>query len=195
MEDLDGLRQAQDPAEQRDLVAGEPEWLAAPVPVLVERADRLGRLVRQADHERDLGPAVAPRPHQRPRHLALVLDGEQAVQPRARRAPGRDRLDRPHERREGPRPVDALGAVLGLVVVGSEQRRHVRGVCRAAGVLEKQRVEEVRPGRGIQPQLLGEPHPDHARPRRVAGRLSLRDVERVGQRADHLRQEDRSRAD
>ena len=92
VEDLHGLRQAQDPAEQRDLVAGEPERLSLPVPVLVERADRLGRAVRQADHERDLGPAVAPCPHQRARHLALVLDGEQAVQPGTRRAPGRNRL-------------------------------------------------------------------------------------------------------
>ena len=52
------------------------------------------------------------------------------------------------------RPVGALAAALELVVVGAEQRRHPRRVRGAAGVLEQQRVEQVRPRFGVEPQLV-----------------------------------------
>ena len=71
------------------------------------------------------------------------------------------------------------------VVVGAEQRGHPRRVRRAAGVLEQQRVEEVRARRGVELERLREPHADLARPLRVARRLALGEVERERQRADH----------
>ena len=83
VEDLDGLREAQDAAQQRDLLAAQPARLAAAVPVLVERPDRLGGASVEPEHARDLGAAVAARLHQRARHLALVLDRQQPLEPRA----------------------------------------------------------------------------------------------------------------
>ena len=121
-----------------------------------------------AEHERDLGAAVAARLHQRAGDLALVLDRQQPVEPAADAAAGRDRAQRPQQRRQLARPVDALGGALGDVVVGAEQRRHPRRVRRAAGVLEQQRVEEVRAALGVEPDRLREPHPDLARADRVA---------------------------
>ena len=157
------------------------------------RADRLRGLDREADQERDLGAAVAARLHQRARHLALVLDRLEPPAAVAQRAVGGDRAQRPHEGRQPPGPVDALGRALGDVIVGAEQRRHAGGVRGAAGVLEQQRVEEVGAGRGVEAELLGEPHADQARAQRVAGRLPLGEVERVRERADDLRQPDRAR--
>ncbi len=55
-------------------------------------------------------------------------------------------------------------------------------LARAARVLEQQRVEERGADVVAEPQLLGQPHPDRERAHRVAGRLALGDVERVGQR-------------
>ena len=50
VEDLDRLGEAEDPPEQRDLLAAQPARLAAAVPVLVERADRLGGRGLEAEH-------------------------------------------------------------------------------------------------------------------------------------------------
>ena len=50
VEDLDGLGEAEDPREQRDLLPREPVRLPAPVPVLVERADRRRRLLAEVEH-------------------------------------------------------------------------------------------------------------------------------------------------
>jgi hypothetical protein len=193
VEDLDGLRETQDAAEQRDLLAEQPARLAVAVPVLVERADRLGRAVGEPDHAGDLGPSVAARLHQRTRDLALVLDREEPIELDPGRLLGRDLADRPEEGGQLPGPVGALGGALELVVVGAEDGRHPRRVRRAAGVLEQQRVEQVRPRLGVEPKLAREPHPDQARPLRVTRRLTLGQIERIRQRPDHLREQDRAR--
>ena len=190
VEDLGGLGQAEDPPEQRDLLAAQAARLAAAVPVLVERSDPVRRLGVEAEHQGDLGAALAARLHQRARDLALGLDGAQAVDPAADPALGRDRAQRPEERRQPPGPVDPLRRALGDVVVGVEQRRHLGRVGRAARVLEQQCVEQVRARRGVELQLLREPHADLAAADRVPRRLPLREVERVRQRADHLRERD-----
>ena len=169
-----------------------PTRLAAAVPVLVERADRLGGPGREPDQQRDLGAAVAACPHQRARHLALVLDRPEPLGAAAQRCAGGDGADRPHEGRQRARPVDALGGALGDVVVGAEQRGHPGRVRRAARVLEQQRIEQVGAGVGVELELLREPHADRARAHRVAGRLALRQVERVGEGGDDLGQPDRS---
>jgi hypothetical protein len=60
------------------------------------------------------------------------------------------------------------------------------------GDLEQQRVEQVRPDLGIEPQFLGQAHSDHARARRVTRRFALGEVERIRECADHLREENRA---
>ncbi len=72
------------------------------------------------------------------------------------------------------------------MVIGAEQRGHLRRVARAAGVLEEQRVEQLRAGRGVELEVLRETHADHAAANRVPGRLALGDVERVGERPKDL---------
>ena len=156
--------------------------------------ERRGERVRVVERAlRDLGAAVTARLHQRARHLALVADRSQTRRAVSERALGRHRADRPHERRPLARPVDALGGALGHVVVGTEQRRHLGRVRRAAGVLEQQRVEEIRARLRVEADLLRDPHADETRPHRVPGRLALGDVERVGEPADDLREPEGSR--
>jgi hypothetical protein len=194
MEDLHRLRQAQDAPEQRDLLAAQSARLAAAVPMLVERADRLGGLGVESQHVGDLRSAVAPCLHQRARHLALALDGQQPAGAGAHRAARGDRPQRPHESREPARPVHALRRALRHVIVRAEQGRHPGRVRRATGVLEQQRVEQVRARRRIKLQLLRQPHADLAAPHRVAGRLSLGEVERVREPGDHPGQRDLGRS-
>ena len=184
VEDLGRLGEAEDAREQRDLLAAQPVGLAAPVPVLVEAADRGRGLLGEVEHAGDLGAAVAAGLHEALGDLALVPDPLQVGHAGAQRPAGRDGPPRPQERLERARPVDELGRALGRLVVGAEQHRHPLGVGRAAGVLEQQRVEEVRARLRGQLELLGDAHPDHARADRVARGLALGDVERVRERAD-----------
>ena len=51
-----------------------PSGMPAPVPVLVEAADRRGGLLGEEQHARDLGAAVAPGLHEAARDIALVAD-------------------------------------------------------------------------------------------------------------------------
>ena len=71
----------------------------------------------------------------------------------------------------------------------SEESRD--GVGRAAGVLEQQRVEERGAHVVAERELLGDPHPDRERADGVPGRLALGDVERVGERPEHLGERER----
>ena len=74
VEDLDRLREAQDPGRQRDLLAAQTVGHAAPVPVLVEAADRGRGLLGEEQHPGDLGAAVAAGLHELACDLALVAD-------------------------------------------------------------------------------------------------------------------------
>jgi len=56
--DLDGLCEAENPAEQRDLDAAEPLRLTAAVPVLIERPDGCGRRLRKAELAGDVRAAL-----------------------------------------------------------------------------------------------------------------------------------------
>jgi len=60
------------------------------------------------------------------------------------------------------------------------------------GSREQQRVEQVRPGLAIEPQFLGRAHLDHARARRVTRRFAVGEVERMRERTDHLREDNRA---
>ena len=51
-------------SEERDLLAGDAARLAPPIPVLVERKIASASRVREPELARDLGAAIAPRPHQ-----------------------------------------------------------------------------------------------------------------------------------
>jgi hypothetical protein len=76
------------------------------------------------------------------------------------------------------------------VIVRAEQRRHLRRVRRAASVLEQQCVKQPRACRGIELEVLREPHADLAGAHGVPRRLALRDIKRIRQRADHPRERD-----
>jgi hypothetical protein len=67
-------------------------------------------------------------------------------------------------------------------VVGPEQRRDLRGVRRAARVLEQQRVEDRRTARVIETERRGELHADHAAPLGVTARLALGHIQCMRQR-------------
>ena len=108
VEDLHRLGETEDPSEQRDLLSSQPMRLASAVPVLVERADRLGGFDLESEHECDLRATVAPGLHQRPGHLTLRLDRQQPLEAGPERAARRDHPHRPQEGREPSRPVDAL---------------------------------------------------------------------------------------
>ncbi len=190
VKDLHGLRQAQNPRRKRDLGALQPVRLAKAVPVLIQPPDRVRRPLGEAELARDLSALVAPRRHQRLRHGTLVADRPQTLGLRPQRPSGGDAPRRPHERRQRARPVNELRCPLGHLVVGTKQRRHVRRVGRAPGVLQQQRVEQIRPRVRRQAQLLGQAHPDQAGSLRVTRRLPLRDIQRARQTRDQLRQGD-----
>ena len=128
-EHLDGLREAQDPPEQRDLLAAQAERVAVAVPVLVERLDRQRGRLGQLEHAGDLAAALAARAD----HLArdLVLPGDRAHPARLGQR-GAARLDRaPRVEREaaGAGPVDALH---GRLAVWSSAPKSERGATRCS---------------------------------------------------------------
>ncbi len=141
-EHLGRLAEAGDARGQRDRVAGQAERLAATVPVLVERAHRIGRRGREAQARDDRGAAVAARlddrlalGHERAQHRERAL--------RACDAPAAGHVPRGVARDCGRlRPVDQLAVRLERDVVGAEQLAHASGRRRAAHVLEQQRVIE-----------------------------------------------------
>ena len=96
--------------------------------------------------QRDLGAAVTARRSSATGSRGPRCGSLAGARPGHQRSVGRHGLQRPHERRHRPRPVDQLRRPLRLLVVGAEQRRHVRRVRRAPGVLEQQRIEQVRSG-------------------------------------------------
>ena len=187
---LDRLCQAHDPGQQRNVGSAEPNRLPVAVPVLVECLDGVGCRFGEPELERDLGAAVTARLHQRPRNVAFVADRSQpagAVDQRSVRSHG---LDRPRERRQRTRPVHQLGRMLRRLIVRAEQRGHVRRVRRAPGVLQQQRIEQVRSHGRVESEFVGHAHPNQARPHGVARRLSFRDVQGARQRANQLGQRD-----
>ncbi len=87
-------------------------------------------------------------------------------------------------------PVLELEARLDHAVVGREERCHPRGVARAPGALEQERVVERGPVVRAQPDFVAQPHADDTRPQRMPRRLPLRQVERVRQRREHFGETD-----
>ena len=141
VEELDGLGQADDAAEQRDLLAAQAVGLAVAVPVLVERADRLGRLPERSS----MRAISAPRSQRACISERVTSPSARIARRRSvRRAPDACGPPRPHERRRAAAPSPRASRSAWPAVVGAEQRRHARRVGRAAGVLQQQRVEEVR---------------------------------------------------
>ena len=117
VEDLDRLGEAQDTGRQRDLLAAQAVGHPAPVPVLVEAADRRGGLLREEQHARDLGAAVAPRLHEAARDVALVAQGSQHRDPPPQPRPGAAvRSDHSNDAR---RPVQSTSFALALAARSS----------------------------------------------------------------------------
>ena len=182
-EDLDDLRQADDPRQQRRLEPAQLVRIAAAVPVLVHRADRLDDGLGQADHARDLGAALAAHREDLGAAALGAADGELAElpHPRHQRAAAPDVRHRVRDLLGHPPPVAHPHGALDLVVAAAEQVADERGVGRAAGVLEEQRVEEL----GLQPggkvQGAPEAQANQGGAGRVAARVALGQVQRVRQ--------------
>ncbi len=163
-----------------------PNGLAAPVPVLVERAHGIGGRRRETETRDDRGAAIAARlddrlalGHERAQHRERALGACDA--PAARhvlRGVARDR--------RRLRPVDELAVRLERDVVGAEQLAHASGGRRAAHVLEQKRVVEGVPGLLVEPQLVRQAHADEAAALGLADGLPLGHVERMRERGDDL---------
>ena len=121
-EDLHRLRQARDPGQQRDLLAGPVARMALPVPMLEQLADRGGGLLVEADPARDVGAARAAHPLElRDAAVAHGDDGAQVARALAQRRAGRHVALQVAERQRGAVDVDQPALALDLQVVGAER--------------------------------------------------------------------------
>jgi len=154
--------------------------------VLVERPDRRRSLLRKAELAGDVGAALAAGLEEVSLRALLEAEPHERRGTTERRALGRDVPHGPDEVLREARPFDRLHPSLEPKVVAAEERADLGGVRRAAHVLQQERVVEVGSRLGIEAELVGEAHSDQTRPNRVPGRLALGDVERVGERRDHL---------
>ena len=132
-----------------------PAGVAAAVPVLVERAHRVGgrRRGSRASRRSPRRGRSARRRSPCPRRPGRPQRRRDAVRAAACDSPGATFARGVAQRLGRARPVDGLAARLSATVVGAEERRHPSGVARAADVLQQQRVEEgggcrPRPGAG-----------------------------------------------
>ncbi len=187
VKDFNGLREAEDAGEERNLLALFRVRLTLTVPVLVERADRLDGRVRKRKRLGDIGAAFAPRADDFARALrAARHDGQQPPRALQEELAGR-RVSRDEpERFERPGPVDVREVGFEVVVVGAEERREAGGVAGAAQILHQQRVEQGRALVGVKLQHLGDAHADQATAHGVPGALSFRQVQRIRQPGEHF---------
>ena len=186
-EDVDGLRDMRDAGQKRNRLAAQPRRVSRAVPVLVERPDRHGRPLGAAKLLGDRSAALAANGDEFtggipiPRHPDEMADLGPPRATMGRVAPGL------HGEQATIIPVDKLHPRLHTLVVGPEQRRNASGVRRTPGVLQQQRVVELRELLRIQPRGFAQPHADEARPQAVAGRLPLGEIEGARQRSNDLR--------
>ena len=190
-EDLHRLRQAHHARERRDVFASQARRVALAVPVLVELADRAGGVLVEIDAARDLGAALAAHLLELAQAVATERDhGAQVARAGEQRGLGRDRAPEVAQRLGRAAEVGELVLALDRQLVGAVCRGGGRGVRRAAGVLEQQRVEQ----RGALPRVeagrLRQAQADQAAALGVTHRLPAGDVQGVGERADDLRQAD-----
>jgi hypothetical protein len=190
VERLGRLGEQRDLGEARDRVAAQPLGVAAAVPVLVERADGVGRGVGEADAAGDLGAAVAAHGDERAGDVGRAGDAEEVVDPLAQRAPDPDGAHEAQGDARAALPVDLLHQRLDDAVVRAEQGGEARGVARAAGVLEEDGVVQRRAVVVAEAELLGEPAGHEAAPQRVALGLARAQVERVRQGGEDVAQRD-----
>jgi hypothetical protein len=151
--------------------------------VLVEIENGPCRGLGQLQHPRNVGTALAtnfgdlPPPFEPQlddrRHLQQLLD---------RRATGGAVRPAVFDLLAGFRPVDQPRRAFDEMVVGAEEIRHFGGVARAAQVLKQQGIELCGTVACGQAQFFGQPHADQRRAHAVPLRMSLRDIERDGER-------------
>jgi hypothetical protein len=188
VEDVDDLGQKRDPRQQRDLLAGEADRVAAAVPVLVEIEDRPRHGGGKSHLPGDVGTAMAARLDEVALDIAAV---HRQVQDRLQ--PGREaRLHRgvgddeaQHLRQA---VVEQLGVALEVVIVGDVELADPRGIAAAAEIFQEQRVVEVGELRHGQAEHLADMHADPAAAHAVTDGLAVGHVQRVAERADDLGQ-------
>ncbi len=186
-EDFDGLGEAEDAGEERDLLALEGVRLTGAVPVLVEGTNGLNRLVLKSQSPGDVRTTLAAREddvarargssrqhsEQLPRACEPELTGRNVAGDEAK---GLDRA----------RPVGGLQVGLDVMIVGAEEDREASGVARASEVLHQQRVEQRGSLVGGQLEFGRDPHADQTASNGVSFTLSFGQVEGIGQAREHL---------
>jgi hypothetical protein len=136
-EDFDGLRQAADPPQERNLFAFESAGVTAPIPVFIEIENGGRGVSGQLQAKRQVGAALAPDLGDLPgsfhaaaghgRHLQQLVDDRPA---------GRAVFPGVSKARAGFRPVDHPAGPFDEVIIGAEQISHFGGVARAAQIFQ-----------------------------------------------------------
>ena len=197
--DLDGLGEADDAGQQRDRLAGEaargcrrrPSARRARGSPSTPRSS--SSTMRAMSAPRSQRRSVSSRALEAPLRSSPAKRLARASRPAARRGVA----DRVAERRRSACGGRCRELVLALTAWSSARRarRPGRALLEQPAVLEQQRVEEREALRLAQPELVRDPHADHAGARGVAGGLPLGDVQRERERADELGQAEILHAD
>ena len=158
--------------------------------MFVHRADRLGHALGEPDHPGDLRAALAAhredalaaaaRPEHREAAETTQLGDERAAL--ADVFPGIGQL-----LRHAP-PVAQPDRALHFLIGAAKEVVDDRGVARAAGVLQEQRVEEIGLLGRRQTERLSDAQADEAASGRMAARMSLGQIERMRQTFENARQ-------
>ena len=177
-----------DPHRDRHLVAGQTVRVPLAVPAFVGVSQRVAHRLAQPDPGRQAGPGLAvlrqaapghARVGQRPNHPPGAAMGREVLGQVAHEVA--HRLARLGHQHRGHRRVERH-------VVASRQHRGVGGVRGAAEKPQQRHVVHARPRRRIQPERLGRPQRQPARPQPVLHRLTGAEIRRQRQRHRQLRQ-------
>ena len=185
------LREVGDAREQRDVLGRETARVAAPAPVLVERADRVGGRGGEAELERDRRAAVAADLDQLARRSGVRA---MATNCRARSSDAVARRHRARrlERERARGACQSTAFMRGFTAWSSAANSAAirAGVARAAGVLQQEGVVERGALLDVEADRLGEAHADETGPHGVPRGGALREVEGARERGQHLGEAD-----
>ena len=195
MEDLKRLRETDDAREQWDPFACKVVRVALAVPVLIQAADGIHRPLLQTDAPHHLRTLITAQLEKRFGVSAAVHDhvhngADPVPQPLLSMNKAEQELELVPLI---PCPVVGLGEGLGPYLIAADDLVQAAGVCAAAGVLQQQRIMQVAERLHGQSHLHADAHAQEARAQGVAGPGALRQVERIGEGRNDLRDTQRPR--
>jgi len=191
-EDVHHLGQQRNARRQRSGLAGQPVRPAAAVPVSIQAANAHRHRVREAQPARNVGPALAARLGQFVRDLrAVAHDVEHRAQP-LRDAHSQSGVRETKCSICGRLKPTVLKSCLNCKVVGQVELADARGVAAAAQVLEQQGVVQRPQVLLAQADGLADMHAEPAAARAMTLGLPFGDGQCMTERADQLRQAQRT---